>query len=113
MTKRTTVTKSRVRPISEAKAYEVIRRPLMTEKIGLMGEYNTHAFEVGSDATKHDVKKAIEKLFGVQVEKVTTLTRKGRVRRFKGRTGMTSNSKRAFVRVKAGVVFDPLGKLNA
>ena len=61
------------RPVSDDRMYQVIRRPLITEKATLVGEYNQVAFEVALDATKPEIKSAVEKLFKVKVMAVNTL----------------------------------------
>lgn len=81
----------------------ILRKPLLTEKSTLaMEQANVYAFEVDRRATKTDIKHAVEELFGVKVEKVTTQTRKGGSRRFRYGTVETGEWKRATVRVAEG-----------
>ena len=76
----------------------VIRRPLVTEKgVHRATRNNQYAFQIHPDATKADVKSAVEKLFEVKVEKVRTQTRKGKTRRYRYRFGRTSDWKKAIV----------------
>ena len=77
---------------------DILVRPLMTEKSAtMMDESNTYAFEVGRDATKIEIGRAIADLFGVRVEKVRTLVVRGKVKRFGRYYGKRSNWKKAFV----------------
>jgi len=79
-------------------AYQVILRPLVTEKgVHRSSRQNQYAFEVNSLATKDDVRRAIEELFEVTVTKVRTQTRKGKPRRYRFRHGYTKNWKKALV----------------
>lgn len=83
--------------------YEVIRRPHITEKTSLQKETaRTVAFEVHRDATKSEIKKAVEKLFGVKVETVRVAPMRGKLRR-QGRTlGRQADGKKAYVVLKEG-----------
>ena len=79
-------------------SHQIILRPLVTEKgVHRATRNNQYAFEVNALATKHDVKRAIEELFEVSVEKVRTQNRKGKPRRHKFRYGYTKNWKKALV----------------
>jgi len=79
-------------------AYQVILRPLVTEKgMHRSTRYNQYAFEVSSQATKEDVKRAVEELFEVKVEKVRTQNRLGKARRHKFKAGTTKSWKKALV----------------
>lgn len=77
--------------------YDVIRRPLFTEKSQKGLELGQYFFEVSRTSTKNDVKRAVVEIFGVRVKNVNTLVRKGKKRRFKGREGMQSDRKIAIV----------------
>jgi len=77
--------------------YDIIKRPIITEKTAMLGEQRKYVFEVAPDANKPLVKKAIEKIFGVEVIKVNMLIVKGTTRRFKGKIGRTSDVKKAVV----------------
>jgi large subunit ribosomal protein L23 len=84
--------------------FEVIRRPIVTEKAHDKRENErTLCFEVAADANKIQIKQAVEKLFKVQVEDVRTLTNEGKLRRRGRFFGYRSDWKKAFVRLKAGV----------
>jgi large subunit ribosomal protein L23 len=79
-------------------AYQVILRPLVTEKgMHRSTRYNQYAFEVNTQSTKEDVKRAIEDLFNVKVEKVRTQNRLGKARRHKFKAGKTKGWKKALV----------------
>jgi large subunit ribosomal protein L23 len=87
--------------------YEVIRRPLLTEKSTLLKEsQQTLVFEVHRDATKPEIKKAVEGLFGVKVTAVNTLVQKGKMKRFRGRVGFRSDVKKAIVTLAEGQSVD-------
>jgi large subunit ribosomal protein L23 len=83
--------------ISPERMYEVVRAPLITEKATLLSEKNQFVFKVAQDATKPEIKAAIEALFKVKVKGVNTLITKGKTKRFKGRPGVRSDVKKAFV----------------
>ena len=71
-------------------SYQVLLKPLVTEKgMHQSTEYNQYAFEVNTLATKDDVRRAVEELFEVRVEKVRTQNRCGKPRRYRFRKGMT------------------------
>lgn len=82
--------------------YDVIVKPVLSEKLTSLGSTNQYGFVVNPDATKLDIKNAVEKIFNVKVEGVNTLVRKGKTKRFKGRLGRRSDQKRAYVRLAAG-----------
>ncbi len=91
---------------SKERIYELIRRPLVTEKTTLMSEHNQVAFEVPLDANKHEIKTAIEELFKVKVTAVNTLRQKGKTKRFRGEAGRRSDFKKAVVTLKDGDSID-------
>ena len=83
--------------------YDVIRRPLVTEK-GVLKKDNerTLCFEVSADANKTQVKSAVEKLFKVKVDEVRTATFEGKLRRRGRFSGYRYDWKKAYVKLKAG-----------
>jgi len=87
-------------------AYDVIVSPSITEKSTLVSEHNQVVFNVRRDATKPDIKAAVEQLFNVKVKAVNTLNRKGKVKRFKGIMGKRSNVKKAIVTLEDGQRID-------
>lgn len=83
--------------------YDVIRRPLVTEKsFAHQAGNNTYAFEVHLRAGKDDVRRAAEELFGVEVVGVRTLIVRGKAKRFGRTLGKRPNWKKAYIEVKAG-----------
>jgi large subunit ribosomal protein L23 len=96
----------RVVTVSSERAYEVIRRPLITEKATMMSEHNQVAFVVALDASKPEIKLAVEQLFKVKVTAVNTLRQKGKVKRFRGRPGQRAEFKKAIVTLAEGQSID-------
>ena len=88
--------------LSGERTYEVVRRPLVTEKSTLGGEHGQIAFEVAIDATKPEIKAAIETLFKVKVKAVNTLRQNGKVKRFRGHVGRRGDVKKAYVTLEEG-----------
>jgi large subunit ribosomal protein L23 len=86
--------------------YDVIVSPVITEKATMASEYNKVVFRVAKNATKPEIKAAVEKLFDVKVTAVNTLVRKGKVKRFKGRLGQQSDVKKAVVTLAEGHMID-------
>ncbi len=83
-------------------SYQVILRPLVTEKgMHRSTRYNQYAFEVNPLATKEDVRRAVEELFNVKVDKVRTQNRLGKARRHKFKAGSTKSWKKALVTLNA------------
>ncbi len=82
--------------------YEVLRRPLITEKSTLLKEQNRYAFEVARGTTKHQVKEAVEIGFKVKVAKVNVMTVPGKMRRFGRRQVKTPSWKKAVVTLESG-----------
>jgi large subunit ribosomal protein L23 len=92
--------------ISQERIFEVVRAPHITEKATILSEKNQFVFKVASDATKPEIKAAIESLFNVKVTGVNTLITKGKTKRFKGRPGIRSDVKKAFVTLAEGQSID-------
>ena len=86
----------------EARHYDVIVSPVVTEKATIASEHNKVLFKVAAKATKPQIKEAIEKLFDVKVRAVNTLVRKGKVKAFRGRFGQQQDFKRAIVTLEEG-----------
>ncbi len=93
-------------PISKERMYQCILSPLVTEKATMMSELGQYAFRVALDASKPEIKQAVEGLFGVEVLAVNTLLVKGKTKRFKGRPGKRSDWKKAMVRLAEGQSID-------
>ncbi|MFT4232211.1 MAG: 50S ribosomal protein L23, partial [Leucobacter sp.] len=86
-------------------AHDVIIRPVVSEKsYGLIDANGQYTFEVQPTANKTEIKLAIEQVFGVKVEKVRTLNRKGKTRRTKFGMGKRKDTKRAIVTLKSGSI---------
>jgi len=81
------------------KAYDVILAPVITEKSSLASESNQVIFKVRRDATKPEIKAAVEQLFKVKVLAVNTILRKGKTKRFRGMPGKQQDTKKAIVRL--------------
>lgn len=88
------------------KHYDVIRRPVITEKATLGSENNQVTFEVALDASKPEIKAAVEALFDVKVKRVNTLRQKGKVKRFRGIRGKRPDVKKAIVTLAEGDSID-------
>ena len=86
--------------------FDVIRSPILTEKSNVMTQYGQYFFNVSLTASKPEIKEAIETVFGVEVESVNTLVRKGKQRIFRGRRGKLIDVKKAMIRLKAGQRID-------
>jgi len=99
------MSKNDVKNITE-RMYDVLRRPVVTEKSMSASEHNKVTFIVPIDAEKVEVKNAVEAVFGVKVESVNTIKTKGKVKRFKGRIGKRSDYKKAIVRLVDGQNID-------
>jgi large subunit ribosomal protein L23 len=92
--------------MSALTAYDVILSPVITEKASAVSEFNQVVFKVRRNATKPQIKAAIEELFKVKVLSVNTLTRKGKTKRFKGIEGRQQDVKKAIVRLAEGDKID-------
>ena len=86
----------------EARHYDVIVAPVITEKATIASEQNKVVFKVRKDASKTEIKTAVERLFDVKVEAVNTLIRKGKRKVFKGMRGQQSDLKKAVVTLADG-----------
>jgi large subunit ribosomal protein L23 len=86
--------------------YDLIRKPIITEKATLASEGGAVVFEVAMDATKPAIKEAIETLFSVKVKAVNTTITKGKTKRFRGRPGTRRDVKKAYVTLVEGNTID-------
>jgi large subunit ribosomal protein L23 len=86
--------------------YDVVLAPHITEKATLVSEQNAVVFKVALDATKPQIKAAVEALFGVEVKGVNTITQKGKSKRWKGRPYTRSDLKKAIVTLAEGQSID-------
>ena len=92
--------------ISINKAYQIILKPLVTEKSTQSSEFNKVVFSVPLTSNKIDIKSSIEKIFSVKVKSVNTILVKGKTKRFKGILGKRVNTKKAIVTLAAGDTID-------
>lgn len=86
--------------------YNTILRPVITEKATMASEHGQVAFWVNPNATKPQIKEAVQALFKVEVTKVNTISLPGKTKIFKGRKGVRSDRKKAFVTLKSGQTID-------
>lgn len=86
--------------------YDVIRNPVVTEKSTNLSEHSQVVFDVRIDATKPEIKEAVEALFSVKVKSVNTMVRKGKVKRFAGKIGVRNDVKKAVVTLVDGQSID-------
>ena len=91
---------------AEAKHYDVIRKPIITEKATMASENGAVVFEVAMDAAKPQIKEAVEALFGVKVKAVNTTITKGKQKRFRGQIGKRKDVKKAYVTLEEGNTID-------
>ena len=91
---------------SDPRHYDIILSTIITEKATIASEFNKVTFKVAPNATKPQIKEAVEKLFDVKVKSVNTLTRKGKVRVFRNTRGQRSDVKRAIVTLEEGHKID-------
>lgn len=90
----------------KAAQYDVIRKPIITEKATMASEHNAVVFEVDIAANKPQIKEAVETLFGVKVKAVNTSITKGKVKRFRGALGKRKDVKKAYVTLEEGNTID-------
>jgi large subunit ribosomal protein L23 len=86
--------------------YDVIVSPVITEKATMASEHNQVIFKVAMNATKPQIKEAIEKLFDVKVKSVNTMVRKGKLKVFKGVRAHRSDVKKAIITLEDGQTID-------
>ncbi len=92
--------------MSKERMYEIIRGPVITEKATMASEHNQVVFRVATDASKPEIKSAIEELFKVKVKAVNTLRTNGKVKRFRGTIGRRAEVKKAVVTLEEGQSID-------
>ena len=86
--------------------YDLIRKPIITEKATMASENGAVVFQVAMDSTKPQIKAAVEEVFGVKVKAVNTTITKGKVKKFKGRPGTRRDVKKAYVTLVEGNSID-------
>jgi len=92
--------------LSREAMYQIIRAPVITEKATILSEKNQYVLRVSLDATKPQIKEAVETLFSVKVLAVNTIVRKGKTKRVRGRPGRRSDVKNAIVRLAPDQAID-------
>jgi len=99
--------KTEKRPvIGMERALTILRSPLVTEKSTTASQYGQYGFITELNATKTEIKSAVEQIFKVQVESVNTLVQKGKMKKFRGREGRRNDIKKAYVRLVKGHTLD-------
>jgi large subunit ribosomal protein L23 len=91
---------------TKAELYDVIRKPIITEKSTMASEHGAVVFEVAIDSNKPQIKEAVETLFGVKVKAVNTTITKGKSKRFRGQLGKRKDVKKAYVTLEEGNTID-------
>ena len=91
---------------ADIRHYDVVRGPHITEKATMASENNAVVFRVANDATKPQIKAAVEALFDVKVLAVNTIVQKGKTKRWKGKPYTRSDFKKAVVRLAEGQSID-------
>ena len=86
--------------------YDIIRKPIVTEKTTMASEAGAVVFEVAIDSNKPSIKEAVESLFGVKVKTVNTTITKGKAKRFRGMLGKRKDIKKAYVTLEEGNTID-------
>jgi large subunit ribosomal protein L23 len=90
----------------KAEHYDVIKKPVITEKATMASEHGAVVFQVAMEATKPQIKEAVEAVFGVKVKAVNTTITKGKTKKFRGRPGVRSDKKKAYVTLEEGNSID-------
>lgn len=92
--------------VSRERMYDIVRAPVITEKATAVSEHNQVVFKVQLDASKPEIKAAVEGIFNVKVTAVNTLRVKGKTKRFRGIEGRRSDVKKAIVTLAEGEQID-------
>ena len=92
--------------MNQERIYDILLGPVVTEKSTMGSEFNQVTFRVALDATKPEIKEAVESLFNVKVTNVNTNRTNGKVKRFRGRVGKRSDYKKAMVTLEDGQTID-------
>ena len=98
--------KKQQKAVANARHYDVVLSPHITEKSTMLSENNAVVFKVASDASKPEIKEAIEALFDVSVTGVNTIVTKGKSKRWKGKPYQRSDFKKAIVTLAEGQSID-------
>ena len=92
--------------ISMEKAYDIVKKPITTEKSTNLQQFNQYSFVVSKDCNSFEIKSAIEMIFKVKVDKVNTSILRGKGKTFKGQYGFRKDTKRAIVTLHEGNTID-------
>ena len=98
----------RARVVSQERKFEILRSPRITEKATIAAQFGTYVFNVATDASKPEIKAAVEEIFGVQVKRVNTVNQDGKKKRFRGKPGRTNDFKKAYVTLMPGQTLEAL-----
>ena len=98
--------KNKLKQISLDQAYDIIKRPITTEKSTNLQQFNQYTFIVSKNSNTFEIKKAIEVIFKVKVSKVNTSILRGKCKTFKGQYGFRKDTKRAIVTLNEGNTID-------
>lgn len=92
--------------LSKERMYDLVRSPVVTEKSTMASQFNQVVFRVPLDASKPEIKAAVEGIFSVKVLAVNTIRTKGKLKRFRGQLGRRSDTKKAMVTLAEGQSID-------
>ena len=93
--------------ITLERAYDIIKKPITTEKSTNLQQFNQYSFIVQKNSNSYEIKSAIEMIFKVKVDKVNTSILRGKGKTFKGQFGFRKDIKRAIVKLVEGNTIDP------
>ncbi|TAL74507.1 MAG: 50S ribosomal protein L23 [Rhodanobacter sp.] len=96
--------------MSNERIHDTLRAPYISEKAARIGEHNQYVFVVAPEATKADVRAAVEHMFEVKVEQVNIVNSKGKVKSFRSRAGSRQGKRKAYVRLIDGQTIDVAAK---
>tara|TARA_B100001115_G_C15755678_1_gene369856 strand:+ start:294 stop:611 length:318 start_codon:yes stop_codon:yes gene_type:complete len=98
--------KNRSKNISLERAFDIVKKPITTEKSTNLQQFNQYSFIVSKNSNSFQIKNAIEKIFKVKVNKVNTSILRGKGKSFKGHYGFRNDTKRAIVTLDEGNTID-------
>ena len=98
--------KNKIKKLSLDQAYEIIKKPITTEKSTNLQQFNQYSFIVSKNSNSSEIKNAIEAIFKVKVSKVNTSILRGKGKTFKGQYGFRKDTKRAIVTLSEGNSID-------
>lgn len=98
--------------MNKYKHYDMIRKPIITEKTTILGEQGKYVFEVSDVANKGTIKSAIESIFEVKVKKINIVNIQGKNKRFKGINGRQADTRKAIVSLEKDYTIDFTGGIK-